>query len=92
MEEIIILRYINIVLPIIGIVIWYIYYRKHKQPGAIAPLLWLFNVIIYSIFRLFTGSNPKYYFIVTTWSGILRAYAVALLIAAAIILYPTRKK
>jgi hypothetical protein len=91
MEELIILRYINIILPIIGSIICYIFYRKYKQPIYLAAVPWLLNVIAYSIFRLFTGSNIEYYFFVTTWSGIIRIYAVVLLIAAIIFLPPIRK-
>jgi hypothetical protein len=92
MEEIIILRYINIVLPIIGLIIWGVYYKRHKQPIAIAPIVWFINVIAYSIFRLYAGSDIQYYFITTTWSGVLRAYTAVLLIAAAIIFYPRKRK
>jgi hypothetical protein len=92
MEEIVWLRYINIVLSVIALLWWAIYYIKYNRPIAFAPIAWLVLNLALVIFRLFTGPDPKYYFIVTTWSSIMRMMAISLLIAAAYIYRPIKKE
>lgn len=89
MDEITLLRYMIILFALAGIVLYILFYRRSKKPIVIPAMIWLINLVAFSIFRLFTGSGLEHYFAVTTWSSISNLLATVLLLSAAIIFFPT---
>lgn len=82
-DYILLLRLIVVGISIFGMVIWTIYYLKYKEPGAIAPITWLLNLVAFTFYRfIITDGAIEHTRVTDTWSILLHLHALALLIAA----------
>jgi hypothetical protein len=76
------LRFVTIGLALLAITEWIIFFGKHKEPGAIAPITWLINALGYTIFKAIVKSDPYYYNVSVTWSNAMLIHGILLLIVA----------
>jgi hypothetical protein len=87
MNTISILRIIITILIIITIIGWSYFYRKFREPAAIAPLTWLVNILAFYLYRFYTLSNLAQgnLNLLNLWSSILHLHGVILLLFGAFI-------
>lgn len=82
------LRYLNIFLAFFGLSFWIYLYVKYKQPGSIAPILWLADVSAFYIYILIVLGMPLTEDIIENlniWAASIHLFAGILLIAVAFI-------
>lgn len=79
-------RYVNITLSILCLIFWIYLYIKYKQPGAVAPILWLINLSLFYIY-VFSISKDKITEDIienlNIWAASIHMMATILLITAA---------
>jgi hypothetical protein len=83
MDILLIIRIINIILALTCIVIWIMFYKDRKMIGAIAPISWLFDFLVFSAWRfLYSENTIEILRTASVWTGLLCAHAIILLIIA----------
>ena len=94
------LRLANVILITLTVTAWLIFYKRYKLIMAIAPVGWLFHVLIYGVYRFVY--TPFYGYIterkevnMDIWTAIVIMHGIILLLVAAIEsipVYPPREK
>ncbi len=74
------LRFITVILALIGIYQLLCFYKKTRDPGVIAPISWLLNIMIYSMFKYIVRSDLHYYNISVIWVAITYWHGIIILI------------
>lgn len=82
MDPIETIRWINFIFSLVAIGGWIYFYRRFREPAAIAPLTWLVNLSLYLSFRLFSlgfDSAVRNTYFLNLWSSLLQTHGILLL-------------
>lgn len=89
MNTIDIIRFTNIILTVASIGVWIYFYRRFREPAAIAPLTWFFNLLAFYVVRFYTqGSytaSGKEIQLLNCWSNLLQTHILILFGVGAIL-------
>lgn len=75
----------NTAMSFVGIVVWLLWAIKNKgrRGYAVLPLVYLFNVLAFYLFYYFHIVDIP---TINTWSNVIRAYSIILIVAIPILL------
>lgn len=73
-------RILTVVLAIVATIQLYLFWKRTHEPGVLAPVFWLLNIVLYSVFKFIVDGDLRFYNFSVVWNNFIFIWGIIMLI------------